>query len=169
MDNTVQDGKESVPSDPMLIFMSGKRPLRRLNFRRQTCRCASLILKLGLYITLEDGMAELGKVLTELKQALSESFVCTLNKRTEEIWDESRRYFVENFSKLVWALESFERRAEYIEANLQFLIEESNQGIVGVEQREQSTLISIIPPVVKSGGGIQVQVDKKNSLAGFLG
>ncbi len=43
-------------------------------------------------ITLEDGMAELGKVLTELKPALSESFVVTLNKRTEEIRDESRRY-----------------------------------------------------------------------------
>ncbi len=64
------------------------------------------------------------------------------------------------------ALESFEKRAEYIEANLQFLIEKSNQGIVGVEQREQSTQISIIPPVVKSGGGIQVQLDKKHSLAG---
>ena len=93
-------------------------------------------------------MAELGKVLTELKPALSESFVGTLNKRTQEIRDESRRYLVENFSKLVWALESFEKHAEYIEANLQFLTEESNQGIVGVEQREQSTLISIIPPVV---------------------
>ena len=117
-------------------------------------------------ITLEDGMAELGKVLTEMKPALSESFVGTLNKRTEEIRDESRRYFVENFSKLVSAFESFEKRAEYIEADLQFLIEESNKGIVGVEQREQSTPISIIPSAVKSGGGIQVQVDKKNSLTG---
>ena len=70
------------------------------------------------------------------------------------------------FSRLVLASESFEKRAEYIEVNLQFLIEESNQGIVGVEQREQSTPISIIPPVVKSGGGIQVQLDKKHSLAG---
>ncbi len=111
-------------------------------------------------------MAELGKVLTELKPALSESFVGSLNKKTEEIRDESRRYFVENFSRLMSASESFEKRAEYIEVNLQFLIEESNQGIVGVEQREQSTPISIIPPVVKSGGGIQVQLDKKNSLAG---
>ena len=70
------------------------------------------------------------------------------------------------FSRLVSASQSFEKRAEYIEVNLQFLIEESNQRIVGVEQREQSTPTSIIPPVVKSGGGIQVQLDKKNSLAG---
>ena len=41
------------------------------------------------------------------------------------------------FSRLVSASQSFEKRAEYIEVNLQFLIEESNQGIVGVEQREQ--------------------------------
>ncbi len=70
-------------------------------------------------------------------------------------------FIVENFSKLVSSLESFEKHAEYIEANLQFLIEESNKGIVGVEQREQSTPISIIPPVVKSGSGIQVQRTRK--------
>lgn len=122
-------------------------------------------------ITVEDSVANLGKVLTELMPALNESFVEKLNKRTDEIRDESRRHFVDNFSKLLSALESLEKRVEYIEVDLQFLTEESNKGGAGVERRkqstpsfrrEQSTPISFILREDKFDDG--VQSDRKNSL-----
>ena len=52
-------------------------------------------------ITVEDNMVELGDALTELKTALNESLSRKLDKRAEEILDESRRYSIENFAKLV--------------------------------------------------------------------
>ena len=84
-------------------------------------------------ITIEDNKVELGNVLTELKTALNESLSRTLEKRAEEILDESRRYFTENFSKLVSACESPEKRVEYTAADLQVLTEEANKRITGLE------------------------------------
>ena len=49
-------------------------------------------------ITVEGNMVELGNALTELKTALNESLSRKLDKQTEEILDESRRYFTDNFS-----------------------------------------------------------------------
>ena len=85
-------------------------------------------------ITVEDNMVEFGNALTELKTALNESLSRKLDKRTEEIQDESRRYFTENFSKLVSACESLEKRVEYTAADLQVLTEEANKRITGMER-----------------------------------
>ena len=52
------------------------------------------------FITIEDNIVELGHALTELKTVLNESLSRKLDKRAEEIRDESW-YFTENFSKLV--------------------------------------------------------------------
>ena len=72
-------------------------------------------------------LLELSQALTELKTALNESLSRKLDKRAEEILDESRRYFTENFSKLVSACESREKRVEYTAADLQVLTEEANK------------------------------------------
>ena len=103
-------------------------------------------------ITVEDNMVELGNALTELKTALNESLSRKLDKRAEEILDESRRYFIENFSKLVSACESLEKRVEYTAADLQVLTEEANKRITGVERLVQSTPVPRTTRGTESGG-----------------
>ena len=114
-------------------------------------------------ITVEDTMAELGKVLTELKPALNKSFAEKLDKRADEIREDSRRYLVENFAEFMSALESIEKRTEYFEADLQSLLTESNKRLTGAE-RVQSTPMSVNPSRADLGGKIQMQAAKKKSL-----
>ena len=102
-------------------------------------------------ITIKDNKVELGNVLTELV------------KRAEEILDESRRYFTENFSKLVSACESLEKRVEYTAADFQVLTGEANKRITGVERRVQSTPMPRTTRGMESGGTFKSYFNRKES------
>ena len=118
-------------------------------------------------ITVEDNMVELSQALTELKTVLNESLGRKLDTRAEEILDESRRYFTENFSKLVSPCESREKRVEYTAADLQVLTEEANKRITSVERLVQSTPMPRTTRGTESGGRFKSFSNRKESSGGL--
>ena len=112
-------------------------------------------------------MVELGNALTELKTALNESLRRKLDKQAEETLDESRRYFTENFAKLVSACESLEKRVEFTAADLQVLTEEANKRITGVERLVQSTPMPQTTRGTESGGRFK-SFSNRRELSGDL-
>ena len=96
---------------------------------------------------------------------MNESLSRKLDKRIEEILDESRRYFTENFSKLVSACESLEKRVEYTAADLQVLTEAANKRITGGERLVQSTPMPRTTRGTESGGRFKSFSNRKESSA----